>query len=421
MTQHRLPRRLWPSSWPAPLLGGGVLGRRRWRRRRRRRPPRRRPATEGLTDEAAARGRHHLRRPRLRRLHRRDHRGRGAAGDAIDAFVADPDRRHPRRRQAGLARRPRACTAPPRPSASTTARSTTPTTGPRARSTPGRSTRPTSTTSRATPTAGIINDTAGVPEITTDVLVAANEEGGETNISTGWHAIEFLLWGQDLSDDGPGARPVTDYTTSPTAERRATYLHAARRPARRRPRPACATSGTPRAAPTARSSSPIPSQAVAEHLPQHGRPVRGRAGRRAHRRRLRHQGPGGRALLLLRQHHDRHRRQRHRHAHGLHGRLPRRRRHRRCPRWWPRSSPSSTPRCAPSSTTTSPRPRPSRRRSTSSSSATTTRPGRVALLALITGPPGPGRHRRRAGRRPRLLDQPGDLTAAHAAAVRSCS
>ena len=72
--------------------------------------------------------------------------------------------------------------------------------------------------------AGIINDTVGVPEITTDVLVAANEEGGESNISTGWHAIEFLLWGQDLSADGAGARPLTDYTTAPTAERRATYL-----------------------------------------------------------------------------------------------------------------------------------------------------------------------------------------------------
>ena len=63
-----------------------------------------------------------------------------------------------------------------------------------------------------------------MPEITTDVLVAANEEGGESNISTGWHAIEFLLWGQDLSADGAGARPLTDYTTSPVAERRATYL-----------------------------------------------------------------------------------------------------------------------------------------------------------------------------------------------------
>ena len=74
------------------------------------------------------------------------------------------------------------------------------------------------------PSAGLINDSAGVPEITTDVLVEANEQGGETNISTGWHAIEFLLWGQDLNEDGPGDRPVTDYTTSPTAERRSTTL-----------------------------------------------------------------------------------------------------------------------------------------------------------------------------------------------------
>jgi putative iron-regulated protein len=74
------------------------------------------------------------------------------------------------------------------------------------------------------PGAGIVNDVEGVPEITTDVLVEANEEGGESNISTGWHAIEFLLWGQDLSADDAGARPLTDYTTSPVADRRGTYL-----------------------------------------------------------------------------------------------------------------------------------------------------------------------------------------------------
>jgi putative iron-regulated protein len=74
------------------------------------------------------------------------------------------------------------------------------------------------------PDAGIVNDVVDVPEITIEELVAANEEGGETNISTGWHAIEFLLWGQDLSADGPGARPVSDYTTAPNAERRGTYL-----------------------------------------------------------------------------------------------------------------------------------------------------------------------------------------------------
>ena len=75
------------------------------------------------------------------------------------------------------------------------------------------------------PDAGIINNPTDYPEITTEVLVESNEQGGETNISTGWHAIEFLLWGQDLSETGPGERPLTDYTTSPVAERRATYLN----------------------------------------------------------------------------------------------------------------------------------------------------------------------------------------------------
>jgi putative iron-regulated protein len=74
------------------------------------------------------------------------------------------------------------------------------------------------------PDAGIINDADAYPQITTEVLTEANTEGGEENISTGWHAIEFLLWGQDLSATGPGARPLTDYTTSPTASRRGTYL-----------------------------------------------------------------------------------------------------------------------------------------------------------------------------------------------------
>ncbi len=74
------------------------------------------------------------------------------------------------------------------------------------------------------PTSGIINNPATTPQITAKVLTAANEQGGETNISTGWHAIEFLLWGQDLSATGPGTRPVSDYTTAANAERRKTYL-----------------------------------------------------------------------------------------------------------------------------------------------------------------------------------------------------
>lgn len=71
---------------------------------------------------------------------------------------------------------------------------------------------------------GIVGDTVNFPEITTEALVAANEQGGEANLSTGWHAIEFLLWGQDRSVDGPGNRPVSDYTTDPNADRRSTYL-----------------------------------------------------------------------------------------------------------------------------------------------------------------------------------------------------
>ena len=52
------------------------------------------------------------------------------------------------------------------------------------------------------PDAGIINDPDGFPTIDAALLTELNEAGGETNISTGWHAIEFLLWGQDLVRGG---------------------------------------------------------------------------------------------------------------------------------------------------------------------------------------------------------------------------
>ena len=77
---------------------------------------------------------------------------------------------------------------------------------------------------RGDPDAGIVNDRSTYPKITAEVIVEANEQGGETNISSGWHAIEFLLWGQDRSPDGPGARPAKDYTSAPNAARRAAYL-----------------------------------------------------------------------------------------------------------------------------------------------------------------------------------------------------
>lgn len=74
------------------------------------------------------------------------------------------------------------------------------------------------------PNSGIINMVAEYPQITTELLIELNEAGGETNVSTGWHAIEFLLWGQDLNLLGPGSRPVEDYTVNANADRRGTYL-----------------------------------------------------------------------------------------------------------------------------------------------------------------------------------------------------
>ncbi len=76
--------------------------------------------------------------------------------------------------------------------------------------------------------AGIINNPTAFPTIDAATLIGENENGGEANISLGFHAIEFLLWGQDLSASGPGARPYTDYlVTGGTASnqgRRGTYL-----------------------------------------------------------------------------------------------------------------------------------------------------------------------------------------------------
>lgn len=72
-------------------------------------------------------------------------------------------------------------------------------------------------------------------EITPELLAETLHEAGEieANVATGYHAIEFLLWGQDLNGTGPGAgnRPYTDYDlkncTNGHCDRRAAYLKAA--------------------------------------------------------------------------------------------------------------------------------------------------------------------------------------------------
>lgn len=78
--------------------------------------------------------------------------------------------------------------------------------------------------------ANIINSPEEFPEINREMIASLNEQGGETNVSAGYHAVEFLLWGQDLSPGpGGGERPYTDYVTGNEGthghqERRAKYL-----------------------------------------------------------------------------------------------------------------------------------------------------------------------------------------------------
>lgn len=77
-----------------------------------------------------------------------------------------------------------------------------------------------------------VDATTITPALLEETLQEA--DGIEANVATGYHAIEFLLWGQDLNGHGTGAgnRPWTDYAageacTNDNCDRRAEYLVAA--------------------------------------------------------------------------------------------------------------------------------------------------------------------------------------------------
>ena len=76
---------------------------------------------------------------------------------------------------------------------------------------------------KGSPNAGIINNLS--LEINNNTIIAANMSEDDADVSTGWHAIEFLLWGQDFSLETAGIREASDYL--PTNEiniRRRAYL-----------------------------------------------------------------------------------------------------------------------------------------------------------------------------------------------------
>jgi putative iron-regulated protein len=87
----------------------------------------------------------------------------------------------------------------------------------------------------ANPSIEVNGQKVDASKITPEFLSGTLQEAGgiEANVATGYHAIEFLLWGQDLNGTGPGSgnRPYTDFDkancTGGNCERRAEYLAAA--------------------------------------------------------------------------------------------------------------------------------------------------------------------------------------------------
>ena len=87
----------------------------------------------------------------------------------------------------------------------------------------------------ANPTLELAGRTVDASTIDAALLEALHEvDDVEANVAIGYHAIEFLLWGQDLNgtDAGAGERPWTDYAsgddcTNGNCDRRAAYLTAA--------------------------------------------------------------------------------------------------------------------------------------------------------------------------------------------------
>jgi putative iron-regulated protein len=86
----------------------------------------------------------------------------------------------------------------------------------------------------ANKTIRIGKDEIDASTINKELLLKLQEAGGiESNVAIGYHAIEFLLWGQDLhgTEKGSGERKATDYDTSActndNCDRRRDYLKAA--------------------------------------------------------------------------------------------------------------------------------------------------------------------------------------------------
>ena len=62
---------------------------------------------------------------------------------------------------------------------------------------------------RGNPNSGIINNKK--LNISIKTILENDQVTDEADVTTGWHAIEFLLWGQDFNSRGPGQRSYRDF------------------------------------------------------------------------------------------------------------------------------------------------------------------------------------------------------------------
>lgn len=76
---------------------------------------------------------------------------------------------------------------------------------------------------KGNPKGGLINDTS-IP-LTAASIRSQDQVEDEADVTTGYHAIEFLLWGQDMNPTSAGTRPVSDFIAGKgNNDRRRLYL-----------------------------------------------------------------------------------------------------------------------------------------------------------------------------------------------------
>jgi putative iron-regulated protein len=75
----------------------------------------------------------------------------------------------------------------------------------------------------SSPNGGIVMDPVNYPTLTSTALASA-QNTALNHYTRGFHTLEFMLWGEDLSTTATGARPHYDYSIQPNADRRKIVL-----------------------------------------------------------------------------------------------------------------------------------------------------------------------------------------------------